>query len=70
MHPKEMSHVALVAASAARLDGFQATADALVALAAACEDEARWASQPDKSLPSGQLIRRPLSDQELVSLLH
>lgn len=70
MHPKEMSNRALVAASAARLDGFGATADALFALAAACEDEARWADQPDEVVQSEQLIRRPLSEQDLVLLFH
>jgi len=70
MHPKEMSHMMLVAASAARLDGFPATADALLVLAAACDDEARWASQPDQAFPSERLIRRPLSDQDIVFLLH
>ena len=70
MHPKELSHMALAAASAARLDGFQATADAFFALAAACEAESRWANQPDHSRPSDQLIRHSFSDQDLVFLLH
>lgn len=70
MHPKEMSHMALVAASAAQLDGFHAVADAFLALAAACDDEARWASQPDQAFPPEQLLRRPLSDQDIVLLLH
>ena len=70
MHPREMSNRALVAASAARHEGFGETENALIALAAACEDEARWADQPDEVLQSEQLIRRPLSEQDLVLLFH
>jgi len=70
MHPKEMSHMALVAANAAQLDGFQAVADAFLALAAACEDVARWASQPDQAFSPKQSLHRPPSDQDIVFFLH
>lgn len=70
MHPKEMSHMALVAASAARQDGFQATADALLALAVACDDEARRASQLNQLLPSNQSDHPSPSHQDLLFLFH
>jgi hypothetical protein len=70
MHPKELCHMALAVASAARLGGFQATADALLALAAACEDEARRVRLAEVPRSPGQLFPDPLSDQEPVLLCH
>ena len=41
MHPSELKNKALVAAAQARLDGFGATAESFLLLAAACAAEAR-----------------------------
>lgn len=41
MHPNELKNQALVASSLARLEGFTATADALLELAGACAMEAK-----------------------------
>lgn len=70
MHPKELSNMALVAACAARQDGFKATADAFLALAAACKDGVHEPSQLDEAIRPGSLARRLPSDQDLVLNLH
>ena len=41
MHPSELKNRALVAAARAEMDGFTATAEALMLLASACASEAR-----------------------------
>jgi hypothetical protein len=45
MHPSELKNQALVAAAMAERNGFTATAEALMTLAAACAAEARALSQ-------------------------
>ena len=70
MHPKELSNMALVAAWAARQDGFKATADAFLALAAACEDEAREAIQLEQRMQARSLAPRQPSDPEPVLQIH
>jgi hypothetical protein len=46
MHPSEMKHSLLVAASKARMDGFSGTAEALLFLAEACAEEAQELARP------------------------
>lgn len=46
MHPSEMKHSLLVAASNARKDGFSGTAEALLFLAEACAEEAQELARP------------------------
>lgn len=46
MHPSEMKHSFLVAASKARMDGFSGTAEALLSLAEACAAEAQELVRP------------------------
>jgi hypothetical protein len=46
MHPSEMKHSFLVAASKARMDGFSGTAEALLFLAEACAAEAQELARP------------------------
>jgi hypothetical protein len=70
MHPKEFSHMAMAAASAARLDGFSALADALMTLAAACEDEACRANQLEQNPGTEKLVWRPLSEKDIIVLVH
>jgi hypothetical protein len=41
MHPSELKNRALVAAARAEMDGFTATAEALMLLASACASEAQ-----------------------------
>lgn len=41
MHPSELKNRALVAAAKAEMDGFIATAEALILLASACASEAQ-----------------------------
>jgi hypothetical protein len=50
MHPSELKNRALVAANAALIDGFSATAQALLNIAIACAEEARNGRQADPIL--------------------
>jgi hypothetical protein len=70
MHPKELSHLALVAASAARLDGFQATANAFLALAAACDDEASRENAPHRLLASERPFLCPYAAENSDLIFH
>jgi hypothetical protein len=70
MHPKELSHLALVAASAARLDGFQATANAFLALAAACDAEASRDNAPHRLLASERLFLCPYAAENSDLIFH
>lgn len=70
MHPRELSHLALVAANAARLDGFQATANAFLALAVACDDQASREKAPDRLHASERQLLRPYTIENSNLIFH
>jgi hypothetical protein len=70
VHPKELSSMAIVAAFAARQDEFKATADAFLALAAACDEVARVENQLGQATRNDKSASLSLSDQDLVFLLN
>lgn len=70
MDPREISQMAANIARVAQSEGLQATADAILALAAACEEEADLTSQHNQKFPSGAPVGQLLSDYDLASRIH
>lgn len=54
MHPSELKNRAIVAASAATLGGFPATAQALLSIAMNCADEAKQTVERGMNVRSGR----------------
>jgi hypothetical protein len=70
VHPKELSHMAFAAASAARMGGFRATAEALLALAAVCEREAISIDNSDCIPEWEERAQLSLSDFDTFEWMH
>jgi hypothetical protein len=70
MHPSELKNRALVAAARAELDGFTATAEALMLLASACASEARHLEFFPATSVHGKLPRSTYERAGFLEVFH